>query len=61
MANIITELTARIEDYRSTNKNPCKKCGAINGGKSKHRWTFVQGKKCCGHCGAVAKRTTVVI
>ncbi|ALH23768.1 hypothetical protein FDH70_gp62 [Pseudomonas phage PaMx25] len=24
MANIITELTARIEDYRSTNKNPCK-------------------------------------
>lgn len=39
----------------------CKKCGAINGGKSKHRWTFVQGKKCCGHCGAVAKRTTVVI
>jgi hypothetical protein len=24
MANIITELTARIEDYRATNKQPCK-------------------------------------
>lgn len=24
MANIIAELTARIEDYRKDNKNPCK-------------------------------------
>lgn len=24
MANLIAELTARIEDYRATNKNPCK-------------------------------------
>lgn len=24
MANIISELTARIEEYRQTNKNPCK-------------------------------------
>ena len=24
MANIIAELTARIEEYRATNKNPCK-------------------------------------
>ncbi|AEX56079.1 hypothetical protein KL1_00038 [Burkholderia phage vB_BceS_KL1] len=24
MANIIKELTARIEDYRATNKQPCK-------------------------------------
>ncbi|MGB5862318.1 MAG: hypothetical protein WBH52_28265 [Pseudomonas aeruginosa] len=24
MANIITTLTARIEEYRATNKNPCK-------------------------------------
>ena len=24
MANVITTLTARIEDYRSENKNPCK-------------------------------------
>ena len=24
MANLITELTARIEEYRATNKNPCK-------------------------------------
>lgn len=24
MANLITELTARIEDYRATNKQPCK-------------------------------------
>lgn len=24
MANLIDKLTARIEDYRTTNKNPCK-------------------------------------
>jgi hypothetical protein len=24
MSNIITEVTARIEDYRATNKQPCK-------------------------------------
>lgn len=27
MANVITTLTARIEDYRTTNKNPCKNYG----------------------------------
>lgn len=28
MANIITTLTARIEEYRKTNKNPCKNYGS---------------------------------
>lgn len=28
MANIINELTARIEDYRKENKNPCKNYGS---------------------------------
>ncbi|BCG66169.1 hypothetical protein Bhz58_00034 [Stenotrophomonas phage vB_SmaS_Bhz58] len=27
MANIIAELTARIEEYRKDNKNPCKNYG----------------------------------
>lgn len=28
MANIINELTARIEEYRATNKQPCKNYGS---------------------------------
>ena len=28
MSNIIATLTARIEDYRATNKNPCKNYGS---------------------------------
>lgn len=38
-------------------KNLCAKCGALNGGKSKHKWFIFQGNKCCGHCGS-AKKTS---
>ncbi|APD19610.1 hypothetical protein FDH21_gp049 [Pseudomonas phage Zigelbrucke] len=30
----------------------CSKCGAINGGNSKHNWMIALGKKWCGHCGS---------
>lgn len=31
----------------------CAKCGAINGGNSKHHWAVVRGKKFCGRCGSI--------
>ena len=30
----------------------CKNCGAINAGRSKHRWFFVGSVACCGNCGS---------
>ncbi|ALA11984.1 hypothetical protein BIZ94_gp004 [Pseudomonas phage vB_PaeM_MAG1] len=30
----------------------CLKCGAINGGQSKHNVVVALGKKWCGHCGS---------
>ncbi|QEA09724.1 hypothetical protein PQC31_gp03 [Pseudomonas phage Iggy] len=36
-------------------KQVCHKCGAINGGASKHRWLVHQGSKWCGHCGTKRK------
>jgi ribosomal protein L40E len=42
-----------MKNQRMILKGVCHKCGAINGGKSRYVWFVAEGKKCCGHCGAV--------
>lgn len=36
----------------------CAKCGAINGGKSKHKPVLAQGFAWCGHCGTKLVRAS---